>query len=107
MSSALPSHLSDELEGTGNAMSEKERNKSLTTFARTTLFPKVPFVTPGMLAGNMRVAKKCRKNVLPNMNANEFAAYWEKSGQKVVRKGINAKRNNVQNEMKKTFTKGE
>jgi hypothetical protein len=47
------------------------------------------------------------KNVLLNMNANEFAAYWEKSGQKVVRKGINAKQNNVQNEMKKTFTKGE
>jgi hypothetical protein len=55
----------------------------------------------------MRVAKKCRKNVLPNMNANKFAAYWEKSGQKVVQKGINAKQNNVQNEMKKTFTKGE
>jgi hypothetical protein len=38
---------------------------------------------------------------------NDFAAYWEKSGQKVVRKGINAKQNNVQNKMKKTFTKGE
>jgi hypothetical protein len=85
MSSALSSHLSDELEGTGNAMSKKERNKSLMAFACTTLFSKVPFVTPGMLAGNMRVAKKCRKNVLPNMNANEFATYWEKSGQKVVR----------------------
>jgi hypothetical protein len=48
-----------------------------------------------------------QENVLPNMNANEFATYWEKSGQKVVRKGINAKRNNVQNEMKKTFTKCE
>jgi hypothetical protein len=99
-------HLMQNLQESGNAVSEKERNDMLRRYSCSSLFCKMPFVTEPMLAAKGKVYAHVKRNTLSNMSEDEFTEYWMNAGKSTVKGGINAKRNNCQNEVKKRITNG-
>jgi len=99
-------HLMRNLQESGNAVSDKDRNDILRRYSRSGLFHKMPFVTEPMLAAQGKVYGHIKCNALPNMPDNEYTDYWANAGKSTVKSGINAKRNNCQNGMMNRFING-